>query len=292
MDRNPMDPSMLRERTMCQENLFKLASQNALHIETLYLACMARVAEKNRDHLERFSDFIRRMGRISINFKSQEFFGFLTTGKHLNAYEESEAKAKQSGLTAEEELQKKLVKYHVKRKGLNAAFADESLFHYGALNVGGTGLAYYGEYCAVLKPEFPGVQQDVVYVKLDSLDGYVDLTGHVDTKKLGQDLASDSHKCRLATVKHEDAIPQRQEKDWPSLLCSGRVYMEAIFLQPPAMDSLGCVRMSEIDMREFDELAFRSLTLVGLADDEKQRAGRHEQILTLLKNHNIPLEIL
>ena len=61
---------------------------------------------------------------------------------------------------------------------------------------------------------------------------------------------------RLATIKHKNEIPTSQQKDWPSLLCFDKTYVEAIFLQPPTLASIECVRISMEYLRQLEALTF------------------------------------
>ncbi|MBF0138493.1 MAG: hypothetical protein HQL65_19865 [Magnetococcales bacterium] len=183
-----------------------------------------------------------------------------------------------------------LKSYYTKRLGFHAAIENEESMRYGALNAGGLG-AGYGEYCAVLKAGFPEVEQNIAYLKSDSLNNYVDSAGHVDTNSLARDLAPDSHKCQLATIKHEKEIPTCPRKDWPSLVCFDKVYLEVIFTQPLTPASLSRVRISEKHVLDYESLAFKSVTS-GLDEDEKIRSGFYMNILDLLRNQNILLEVI
>lgn len=271
-----------------KQNLFDLANQNTTHIEAFYLTCISKDTGTNQ---EKFANFVKQDGKISINFRPQNFMEFLTTGKHLNVYELAKIKAKQSGLTTEQELKTHLKSYYQKRKGFNDTFTDEESFRYGTINTGGIGSFNYGEYCVILKSDFPEMGQNIAYVKSDSLKDYVNLAGKVNVVRLEKDLAPDSHKCRLATIKHENDIPTHPEKNWPAMLCSDKTYMEAVFVQTPVFASLDRVRISVQNVDEFESLAFKSLT-TGLADNEKLRSDRYIEILTLLRNQNVLLEIV
>lgn len=272
-------------------DLFDLSHQNVAPLESRYLACISKSDVKKRERLEKFATIIKQMGRISINFRLEDCTEFLTTGKHLNCYELAEIKAKQSGQTLDAALREHLKTYYSKRKGFSDTFENEQSFRYGALNIGGVGSSGYGEYCAILKSGFPGTGQNITYIKSDSLNDYVDLTGRVDIGTLKKDLAPDSHKCRLATIKHKQKIPIHEEKDWPSMVCSDTVYMEAVFSKPPVLASLECVRMNKQDVNAFELLAFKSLTS-RLDDHEKLRSARYMKIRKILKDQNITLEVV
>ncbi len=131
---------------------------------------------------------------------------------------------------------------------------------------------------------------EVAYVKEDSLNGYVAADGAVDRARLERDLAVESHKCRLATLKHEKELANCVVGEWPVLLCASR-YVEAIFLQSPTLADIDRVRMSERDMQEYKRLAFRALT-TGLDAHDGDRAGQYMAIRKRLREQNILLEVL
>ena len=110
----------------------------------------------------------------------------------------------------------------------------------------------------------------------------------MDVERLEKDLATDSHKGLLATVKHGTDILTHPKEDWPSLLCVN-TYMEALFLQPPVLASVDCVRMNVDDRRAYIRLVYKART-TGLDDNEKRRSQQYMAIRKLLRNHNILLE--
>ncbi len=210
--------------------------------------------------------------------------GFLTTGRHLNAYERAEMAAKGSGLTRKEELERHQGKYYAKRSGFDAAFESGEDFRYGALNAGGMGARHYGEYCVVLKGEFPETAQEIAYIKDDSLS-YVDSAGNVDVAQLEKNLAMASHKGQLAAIKHENEIPTSAEVGWPALLCSD-TYIEAVFLQSPTPVAIDRVRISVQDRREYMRLAYKART-TELDETERKRSRQYMEIRKLLQKKNI-----
>ncbi|MEO5349660.1 MAG: hypothetical protein H7836_08450 [Magnetococcus sp. YQC-3] len=107
--------------------------------------------------------------------------------------------------------------------------------------------------------------------------------------RLERDLAVESHKCRLATLKHEKELAGCAVGEWAALLCAGR-YVEAIFLQSPALADIDRVRISGQDMQEYKRLAFRAMR-TGLDDaQERGRSGRYMAIRKRLREQNILLE--
>ena len=274
-----------------KQRLFDLAINNNSHIESLYSACVLVAKNKGHNQPEVFSSFISRKGRVSINFRLTDCLAFLTSGQHRNIYELAQIKAQSSGQTAEHELRLHLGKYFPKRKGLNDAFEDEELFRYGALNAGGVGAFYYGDYCAVQTSDFLETETDVAYIKSDSLNQYVDSSGKVAITQLAKELASESHKCRLATIKHNDDITKHQEESWSRLMCHDKTYIEVVFFNSFTSTSLQCVRISKRVKRNFEELAYKSVTK-GLDDNEKIRSDSFIVIQDFLRNHNILLEVV
>ena len=272
-----------------QINLFARANQNSGHIEARYAVCLTGEVGPV---LTEFAAFVRQEGKISINCKPTDCEQFLTTGQYWNAHELAEVAAEHAGLTKAEALQKQQGAYYIKRRGFDETFENGERFRYGALNTGGMGATHfggsYGGYCVVLQGDFPETRGEVAYVKYDSLDNYVDAAGRVDVARLGPNLAADSHKCRLAAIKHEAEITTHPRDAWPSLLCAD-TYMEVVFLQPPVRTAIDRVRMDAHYMADTEHMLKTALT-TGLAGDEAKRLSTYRKIQLLLREHHIVLE--
>jgi hypothetical protein len=136
-------------------------------------------------------------------------------------------------------------------------FEDGEKFLYGALNVGGMGIPYYGKFSVILGNNSMLSFQSA-YLPADSAQHYVSgETPRVDEDKLYAEVSS--HLCRaiMTTVKHADECCTISEENWPTMVCSDESYLEAIFVGNVVPAVVTEFRVERIEYERLAELVIK-----------------------------------
>jgi hypothetical protein len=214
-------------------NFFDLCEANRDRLSARAEHALAISTAAARQLLEQMALLIEGRGRISMNRRVGSMERLLRdrvmTNIHAGGSRDSEA--------------------YRKRCSLDFAFEDGYRFVFGALHVGGNGVMDYGAYCCVVDP---AALDRHGYLKEDSLE-YLkaadDGRWEVDLQRLEFDVAPDSHKARLAIVKHKEAANAGPSQDAEELLhgslrpSGSPDYVEAIMLGPVPLTAIERVRV-------------------------------------------------
>ncbi|WP_130470706.1 hypothetical protein [Candidatus Magnetaquicoccus inordinatus] len=263
-------------------DLFAMAAKNSIHLEKEYQKLHS---PETNGAVDRFCTMVMQTSHISINFKPTACAQFLASGRHLNIHELVELSSEHADLTHEEKIFKALPDSAEERLGFDNSFEKGEQIRYGALNMGGGGALYFDNICVVLKQSFPENKDEVAYCERDSF-GYVNRS-MVNLTGLSKALAAESHKGKLATIKHCKELALHPEESWPNILCSRNSYVEALFWQAPTVESIACVRIA--NQNDYEELVVKAAT-VKLDKNEAQNLARYHEIVELLAKHNITLD--
>ncbi|HWM95266.1 MAG TPA: hypothetical protein VN493_31215 [Thermoanaerobaculia bacterium] len=271
-------------------DLFAIAAENTDTLERNVTALLAGIPPAHLDSLTRYSDTIQRDSRISVNMLQTMISSFLSLQQHWNMYEWAHSMAKLSSRAPEEILRERLGDFYERRIAFDGRFVNGESFRYGALNIGGLGTWYYGEYCVVLKEEVSH-RPEVAYLRSDSLKTYMRPGPAVDEEAIRRDAAPHTHRHCLALLKHAERAPSTEEPRWPAMLCSNDDYVEAIFTGQLTPDQVEAVRMPKADYEvrfHFAILSFREK----LSDHDKFLVAEFRTTLVHLKQRNIPVEAI
>lgn len=272
-------------------NLFEMALRNAPSLETDFHSLRSALETGEAERLGRFAQQVHQHGRISINMVQSDLNSFLVFGRHENTYEWARIRAEESSKPVAEILRDRLKEHYERRVAFDSYFEDGEGFRYGALNIGGAGATHFGDLCAVFTDQFASTRRQLAYLRSDSAKTYVISGPAVDEAAIQRDAAPHSHRQYLAAVKHAQQAVRNPEATWPLLVCSKEDFIEAIFAGDATRSDLESVRMprSEHDLRfEFAYEDFRAK----LNYEERAVINDFVQLKRLLKQHNIPLEVV
>ncbi len=229
-------------------DLFAIAAGNAVALAQAYEALVAGLPEGDAGAVTGFAERVGRDGRVAINMRLSVLAGFLEQGRHLNVYEWATTEAAMTGADRDGVLRAKLGRFYGRRIAFDAGFKRGDEFRYGALNIGGCGVCYYGEFCSVYGADFPAASE-VAYLRGDSLREYVSADAKVDEAAVRRDVAPHDRRQCLAAMKHSAEVLSTEQSRWPDLLCasSGRDpdFVEAIFVGEATCTRLQAVRMPQ-----------------------------------------------
>ena len=265
--------------TMCQENTSRL--------EDLFTECLSRSTDKAC--IQEFATAVERNGRIGINMRPTVVLNFLISGTHLNVHEWADEIALRSRKDKQTILREKLGPFYENRIAFDLYFEGGEQFRYGALNIGGVGTEYYGEYCVILQHASICATHEIGYLMGDSLSSYVIAGPRVNESKLRQECAPDSHKHCLATIKHSSKIESLAPDAWSSMLCSTVNYIEAIVRGELRPDGVEAVRISKADYDLYWEYAFNEFT-GRLTEVDRYRVDTFASIVEHLNSWRIRLQ--
>jgi hypothetical protein len=231
-------------------NLFEIARVNCPHLD-------GRFQTVNHQPLvSEFADHVKNLGLVSINMRIKDLANFLITNKYLNSYEWAEEQSIILGRPPEDILKEKLRDFYERRVSFDRTFEYGQNFRYGALNTGGAGCTYYGNFSILMRESFPINLEEIAYLSGDSLKYFMRLDGHPDIENIRQESSAHSHRHYLATLKHILAIPSSNELEWPIMICSGTDYIEAIFVQEVIPDSIKEIRLPVDEHSRLNNLVF------------------------------------
>jgi hypothetical protein len=270
-------------------DLFDLANQNAPYLAAEFDKAKSARQGKTAESMEAFAAKVSEAGRVSLNLRPSTLAELVNGGEYRNTHQICQEVADLSGKSLDQALRDRLGKYYNRRMAFDAQFDGGSGFYYGALNIGGAGCVKFGVFCLILKKEFALEGKRVAYLKEDSLNRYVDPSGHVDLKALKHDVAPSSHRHNLAGLKHADQLTTTEQSRWTGLLCCDDQFIEAIFTERVAGNSFGEVR---VQAREYDKLFRLAFDACGrkLSDGEYALVQSFEVILRAKKNDKLKLE--
>lgn len=236
-------------------NIFKLAEQNALSLETRFTA--VRGTHPDPSCLDRFSSALKSSSTVAINMRSWALVDLLERSTYHNIYEWAQEQSLLSTRPEEEILRERLGKYHKRRLAFDSAIENGRTLRYGSLYMGGSGPTNHGPFCVVMVEEFANADVEfIAYLSEDSLKSFVDSDGKVDFGSISENAASHSHRHLLGVLKHADDVATSPEESWPHLLCSSTDYIEAIFIGTVRADALEVVRLNKQAHDDYWDLAF------------------------------------
>jgi hypothetical protein len=266
-------------------DLFATAEGNRAALEARYSALRAGKEPGSASQLDAFADYVGRHGLVSINMRPWVLSNLLVEDAYQNMYEFASEQSAVSGRDADEVLREKLGSLYGKRLAFDGAFVDGRRFRYGALNLGGTGMTCYGQFCVVLKPLFHAGHA-MAYLVGDSLRTCLDSAGALIRAVVEQQTAPHSHRQFLAALKHANDLPSRSESDWPALVCCNSEFIEVIFLREVKTDSIGEVRIGQPEYQTLWDLAFADFARE-LGAGESALANDFVQILRAAERRGI-----
>jgi hypothetical protein len=271
-------------------DLFHIARDNSPALETRLTLLRSGTSDETKAVLEKFSEFVRHEGRVTINMRPIALISFLALGSHQNTYEWADGRAEESGRPTEEIIRERLGKFYGPRTTFDRSFENGEGFRYGALNAGGIGPCVYGDYCTVLRNELFEGAELVAYLRSDSLKTYMRPDGSLDEELLCKECAPHSHRHLFAALKHAPELPSEREERWPTLLCSDSDFIEAVFSAKLLPSGLEAVRLKSSQYKELFEFGFENFR-VKLTDERRTLVEAFVLIKKILKEKGIPLEV-
>ncbi|MEZ5404210.1 MAG: hypothetical protein R2729_31310 [Bryobacteraceae bacterium] len=272
-------------------NLFDAARGNAVSLRQRLDDALVALPQPDRDALTAFRDHVQDQGRVGLNMRMSTAAEFLADSTHQNIYDFAAQQAKITGHTEDEVLRRKLGSWYDKRTAFDNACHDGRHFRYGALNAGGLGASYYGDWCAIVA-ETKWTACALVYLEADSLKTYM-LPGvpALDQAAIATAAAPSALKGTLAALKHAVALPGLPTNQWPQALCSSTEYIEAIFtggLEPRELESM---RVAKKTYEVYADFAYEFLA-GGATDDERNLMALFGIVVKGLQRTGIPVETI
>jgi len=258
-------------------NLFEIAENNSTHLEAQHT-----LLTHDGDIL-RFSSSVSSGWTISINMRQCALNKFLKFGIYKNIYNLTKS---------EDELESHLGEAYKTRTTFDRTFENGELFKYGALNIGGLGLENYGNYCVMIKRTCARIYS-LAFIKEHSFK-YVHNGDGVNIRELEQDVADGSHVHMLAAIKHEEDLGDKQDIEWPTMICCNENYIEAITKDEISERHVDRVRVSQNYYNsQYNEYLFNyAYNISDISDDEIYRLGDFKEMQDLLRDKEIELEII
>ncbi|MBN2207943.1 MAG: hypothetical protein JW759_01415 [Candidatus Coatesbacteria bacterium] len=276
-------------RRVGRTDLFKLAEKNAAALESRFEELKALRPVDEAAQIDRFADRVHLDGRVSVNMRPSVLSYILLGRKHQSIHEWAEEQAGTSGRPASEILQEKLHENHDARLAFEDSFEQGRKFRYGCLNIGGAGpVSKYGQFCCVLKSDFPWGKGRIAYLRGDSLRMYVSTDNKTNVEALSRDAAAQGSRHHLAALKHGERILGAEEEMWPEIVCSDADYIEAVFTEVVGMGELGEVRVPGEEYDRLWDLAFGDFGK-SLTDDEHALRNVFVMILREVGRRSIEL---
>jgi hypothetical protein len=236
-------------------NLFVIAAANEAVFPARFEQLCGRVAPDHAGTLRGFCERVLGQARVSINMTTGRLTFFLADGRHLNPYELAKKLAPEQTEEKLRALQGE--EWYEKRVTFDRWFERGEELRYGALNIGGAGLEYYGRFCVVFDRLLSEASWQTAYLPGNSLMLYVTGTAgshSVDDDAVRRDAASPGQRHQLAAIKHADHVAGTAEKDWPAMVCSKDVFVEAVFLGAATPSGVEEIRIAQERSRRFAEL--------------------------------------
>src|SRR6185436_12279443 len=264
-------------------NLFQVARDNAESFSRRYESVRDAMKE-TAFQLDRFVEAVWSEGRLAINMRPTVLLRLLALGRYQNVYDWADELVGRTGQSREELLRLRLKGYYDRRMAFDCFLEQGERLRYGALNLGGLGAVYFGDYCLVFGEAFAEGLADLSYLWADSLETYLMPDCMVDELGLRRDACPHSHRHFLAALKHGAKAVTLAEHRWPALICSRAGFIEAIFVGSVAPADLQAVRMDQLDY----ELYFDSLVdaaLGRLRGSDRFLVEQFDTLLNLLEQN-------
>jgi hypothetical protein len=193
---------------------------------------------------------VAREARVAVNMTTEKVRFFLQDGRYLNPHEVARKLAPSDPEAKLRELQKN---WYEKRIAFDRHFEHGEAFRYGTVNIGGDGLPDdYGRFCVVFKRDVTSSAWSTAYLPGNSLELYVigPKDGHlVDEAKVREDVAPHAQRHQLVAIKHANELEATPEAGWPAMLCSGKTFVEAVFVGEATPDGVEEIRLDRTEAR-------------------------------------------
>lgn len=266
-------------------NLYDLARQNGDSMRERYQQAREGAAGA-ADAVERFCQRVERDGRASINTKSRRLLWTLRNGYYPNPHDEARERARREGGDSEEYLKQQQADHYHKRMMFERSFEDGEEFRYASLNIGGTGLSYYGPYCLVLRDPADG--DLAALLPANSLERFVHDEGagpRLDEAALRRAVAPWPNRHHLTACKHAGDVASTPDADWPKMMCHAtkeeESFVEIILGSPVTPQTLTEVRVEKAKVR-LDDLIAGTVTGT-LTDAERAELMTRLEVLEALE---------
>lgn len=277
-------------------DLFELSDNNSAHLGQIYNSLKKRCKEQNNlETLNTFALAVKNNWTISINMKNKYLLSFLISGNYKNVYElkkndETTLSQKMTlDISAEKAAELRLKGFSKQRLTFDRSFKNGDRFKYGALNLKGIGIQYYGEYCMVFQREHLDKFSTLAFVKEDSLRYVCD--SKIDFKRFNRDISNRKDVHKLASIKHENDLNTDNEK-LTAKICSDNNFIEAITTDDILKQHIGCVRISKkYDLLYFDYL-YKDFVSELSDPAERIHLENFRNIRKSLEQQNINLEVI
>ncbi len=276
-------------------NIFDIAEQNSDKLRKQHQVLKDNSEDKSElGTFCSFTEMVKDNWTISINMKEWDLLGFLTSEQYKNRYELNTeygnklAEHTELKVSTQETLETALKGFYQSRLTFDDTFKDGRKFKYCTLNIGGLGIEY-GPYCIVMKKKRAATYDALAFIREDSVN-YVSGT-KVDLAKLSQEIANKACVHFLAAIKHEKDISGKPPNEWPSIICSGKMYIEAVTTDDVRVTDVESVRISKKDHRPYYQYLYESL-ISEISTYKKYRLAVLSGIHNLLEKHGIKLEEL
>lgn len=240
-------------------NIYDLAQRNGDSMRERYQQVRDGSAGA-ADAVERFCLRVERDGRASMNTRSARLLWMLRNGYYPNPHDEARERARQEGGDSEEYLKQQQGAYYHKRVMFERSFEDGEKFRYATLNIGGTGLSYYGPYCLVLRGPADG--DLAALLPANSLHRFVhdeDDGPRLDEAALRHEVAPWPNRHHLTACKHASDVASTPDADWPKMMCyanqTEESFVEIILGSPVTPQTLTEVRVETAKARLDDLIA-------------------------------------
>lgn len=224
-------------------DLFKNAKINSQNLEKDFFN---EVAGEEKKPKREFIKFIEDKGVISVNIPLDSFNIFLETGEYLNRYQLAIKESKFwddlgfHQINPEQIFKTELGIWTQKREKFRTFFPEDSISYYGVLNVGNSGTELYGEICIILNSSFHQNENEVVFIKNDSLS-------YEPVELILNECVTASGVSYMAYFKHKEIILKNStpiSKFCPDMICKEKTYIETIFTKKITKDNIVEIRFT------------------------------------------------
>lgn len=237
------------------------------------------------DTVERFCQRVERDGHVSINTRSARLLWMLRNGYYPNPHDEARERARKEGGDSEDYLRRQQGDFYRKRVTFERSFVDGESFRYGALNIGGAGLSYYGLYCLVLRAPADG--ELVALLPANSLMRFMNDELRLDALALKREVAPWPNRHHMAACKHAHDVASIPDAAWPTMICYAtemdESFMEIILGSPVTSQALIELR---VDRERLDDLV-AGLVTGALTGSERTELMARLEVFEELAKHNL-----
>lgn len=237
------------------------------------------------DVMERFCQRVERDGRVSINTRSARLLWMLRNGYYPNPHDEARERARREGGDSEDHLRRQQGDFYRKRVTFERSFVDGESFRYGALNMGGAGLSYYGLYCLVLRDPDDG--ELAALLPANSLMRFMNDELFLDASALKREVAPWPNRHHMAACKHVRDVASIPDAAWPTMICHttemDESFVEIILGSPVTPQALIELR---VDKARLDDLV-AGLVTGALTSYERTELMARLEVFEELTKHNL-----